>query len=128
MQQVFLVAAGGSLGALARFGLASFVYQITRETFPWGTLIVNLSGSFLIGVLVALFDTAIIPSEWRSFLTIGFLGAFTTFSTYSLETVNLLHDGELSLASLNILGTNLAGIGFVMFGIFSCRFVLRTLT
>lgn len=63
MQQVLLIAVGGSLGAVARYGLSTFVYHTTSETFPWGTLVVNLTGSFLIGVVIELFDTAIIPTE-----------------------------------------------------------------
>ena len=125
MQQVLLIAVGGSLGAVARYGLSTFVYHATTETFPWGTLVVNLTGSFLIGVFIELFDTSIIPSEWRSFITIGFLGAYTTFSTYSLETVNLLRDGELRLATFNVVGSNLLGIIFVVFGIYSSRLLLK---
>ena len=62
MQQLVLIAAGGSLGAIARYGLSMFVYQGTSETFPWGTLAVNLAGCFLIGSVVELFDHAIVPS------------------------------------------------------------------
>lgn len=125
MQQVLLIAVGGSLGAVARYGLSSFVYHTTSETFPWGTLVVNLTGSFVIGVVIELFDTAIIPTEWRSFITIGFLGAYTTFSTYTLETVNLLRDGELRLATFNIVASNLVGIIFVVLGIYSSRLLLK---
>jgi CrcB protein len=125
MQQVLLIAVGGSLGAVARYGLSTFVYHTTSETFPWGTLVVNLTGSFLIGVVIELFDTAIIPTEWRSLITIGFLGAYTTFSTYTLETVNLLRDGELRLATLNIVASNLIGILFVVLGIYSSRLLLK---
>jgi len=125
MQQVLLIAFGGSLGAVARYGLSTFVYHSTSETFPWGTLVVNLTGSFLIGVFIELFDTAIIPTEWRSFITIGFLGAYTTFSTYTLETVNLLRDGELKLATFNVLASNLIGIIFVALGIYSSRLLLK---
>jgi CrcB protein len=101
------------------------VYHTTSETFPLGTLVVNLTGSFLIGVVIELFDTAIIPTEWRSLITIGFLGAYTTFSTYTLETVNLLRDGELRLATLNIVASNLIGILFVVLGIYSSRLLLK---
>jgi CrcB protein len=125
MQQVLLIAVGGSLGAVARYGLSTFVYHSTSETFPWGTLVVNLTGSFLIGVFVELFDTAIIPTAWRSFVTIGFLGAYTTFSTYTLETVNLLRDGELKLAAFNVLASNLIGVLFIVLGIYSFRLLLK---
>jgi CrcB protein len=125
MQQLTLIAVGGSLGALARYGLSTFVYQLAGEIFPWGTLVVNLSGSYLIGVFIELFDTAVFPPAWRSLITIGFLGAYTTFSTYTLETVNLIRDGELRLATVNVLAGNIAGIFLVFLGISSARFVLR---
>jgi CrcB protein len=128
MHQVILIAVGGSLGAVARYGLSTLVYYLTSEVFPWGTLVVNISGSFLIGVLAELFDTAMIPAEWRSFITIGFLGAYTTFSTYTLETVNLLREGELRFATLNFIASNLMGILFVVLGIYSTRMILRVLS
>src|SRR5512138_2868558 len=118
MQQVLLIAVGGALGTVSRYGLSTFVYHATNETFPWGTLAVNLIGCFLIGVFAELFDTALIPTEWRSFVTIGFIGGFTTFSTYSLETVNLFRDGELRLAAVNALASNVLGIVCVGIGIY----------
>jgi CrcB protein len=125
VQQVLLIAVGGSLGAIARYGLSTFVYHMTSATFPWGTLVINLTGSFAIGLVIELFDTAIIPTEWRSLITIGFLGAYTTFSTYTLETVNLLRDGELKLAVFNVVASNLVGILFVVLGIYSSRILLK---
>jgi len=125
MRQMLFIAAGGSLGAIARFGVSSAVHQLTSESFPWGTLVVNISGSFLIGVAVELFDGTIIPSEWRSFITIGFLGSYTTFSTFALETVNLLRDGELPLATGNILASNVVSVLFVVLGIYASRLLLR---
>jgi CrcB protein len=125
MQQVSLIALGGSLGAVARYGLSTFVYHVTSEVFPWGTLAINLIGSFFIGIFIELFDSAVIPTEWRSFITIGFLGAFTTFSTYTLETVNLLRDGELRLATFNVVASNFAAILFLVLGIYSSRLLLK---
>ncbi len=125
MQQLLVIAAGGSLGALARFGLSSFIQQSTNEVFPWGTLIVNLGGSFMVGLLVELFDVAVIPSAWRSFLTIGFLASFTTFSTLTLETVNLFRDGEVRIGALNLIMSNVGGVLFVAFGIYASRFFLK---
>lgn len=125
MQQILFIAIGGSLGAVARYGLSTFVYHTTSDIFPWGTLVINLTGSFLIGVFIELFDTAIIPSEWRSFITIGFLGAYTTFSTYTLETINLFRDGELRLAAVNVLANNILGIVLVVAGMYSSRLALK---
>ena len=125
MQQILMIAAGGSLGAIARYGLSMVVYQGTSETFPWGTLVVNLTGSFLIGALVELFDAVIVPAGLRSLITIGVLGAFTTFSTYSLETINLFRDGEIRLAVINILVSNVAALVLVAIGIYSSRILMR---
>lgn len=125
MQQVFLIALGGSLGAVARYGVATWIYQQTGTSFPWGTFIINVTGSFAIGFLAELFETALVPGGWRSFLTIGFLGAYTTFSTFTLETFNLLREGELRLATGNILLSTVAGLFAVVLGIYSFRLLIR---
>lgn len=125
MQQVLLIALGGSLGAVARYGVATWVYQHTGTSFPWGTLIVNVSGSFAIGFLTALFESTIVPTGWRSVLTIGFLGAYTTFSTFSLETMNLLREGEMRLAAGNIVLSTAAGLAAVVLGIYTFRLFFR---
>ncbi len=125
MKQILLIAAGGSLGAIARYGVSNFVHSSMDESFPWGTLAVNVSGSFLIGVLIEAFDASLLPVEWRSFLALGFLGAYTTFSTYTLESVNLLRDGELRLAAANILAGNVAGLAAVVLGIYCSRFIMK---
>ena len=128
MLQVILIAVGGSLGCVARYGASTLVYKSIPGVFPWGTLFVNLTGSFLIGVLTEMFETALIPSEWRSLLTIGFIGGYTTFSTYALETLNLIREGEIQLATLNLLASTFLGIAFVALGIFSARIIVRLLT
>lgn len=125
MQQLLLIALGGSLGAVARYSLSTVVHHAASETFPWGTLAVNLSGSFLIGLVIELLDVTMIPTEWRSFLAIGFLGAYTTFSTFTLETVNLLREGEFGLATVNLLAANVAGILLVVGGIYASRLLLK---
>ena len=125
MQQILFIALGGSLGAVARYAISTYIYQSVNEVFPWGTLVVNLSGSFIIGAFAEIFETAMIPSEWRSLVTIGFIGAYTTFSTYSLETLSLLREGELWLATMNVLASNILGIVFVGLGIYSSRIIFK---
>ena len=125
MQQILLIAVGGSLGAIARYSLSTYVMGALNDVFPWGTLVVNLSGSFLIGMFVELFDQAIVPTNLRSLVTIGFIGAYTTFSTYSLETVNLLREGEVKIATLNILASNIFSIVLVVLGIYFSRVFVK---
>jgi CrcB protein len=127
MRHVVLIAVGGSLGCLARFGMSTMVHGFTGEVFPYGTLLVNVTGSFLIGVLAEVFDAALIPSPWRSLVTIGFIGGYTTFSTYTLETLNLLRDGELRLAGLNFLGNNVLGLVAVAAGLYTSRMLIKLL-
>ena len=128
MLQIILIAVGGSLGCISRYGLSTLVYEATPGVFPYGTMFVNLTGSLMIGVLSELFETAIIPSAWRSFLTIGFIGGYTTFSTWTLETLNLIREGEIRLATYNILISTVLGIVFVAVGIYASRFFLKLVT
>jgi CrcB protein len=95
--------AGGGIGASLRYALSVWVDQRMVSSFPWGTLLVNLIGSFLIGVLVSVFEQRGLTSPaLRLFWITGVLGAFTTFSTFSLETTHLLEAGRLYLAAANV--------------------------
>src|SRR5579871_2988707 len=95
MKVVIYVAVGAALGGVARFMLAGFIQQRAGPSFPAGTLVVNLSGAFLLGMLVKLaLQSAAITPEMRAFLTTGFCGGYTTFSTFSYETTLLLEDRE----------------------------------
>ena len=99
-----LVFVGGGIGAAARYGLQGVVYRVASSTFPYGTLAVNVLGSFVIGFLMTFFEERfIVNPSLRVFLTIGFLGGFTTFSSFSYETMALLRDGSYGLGFLNIL-------------------------
>ncbi|SMP10614.1 CrcB protein [Desulfurobacterium pacificum] len=95
------VGVGGFLGAIARFLIAGFVQKTLGTTFPVGTLCVNVLGSFLIGFLVMVFEYVIAP-EWKAMLITGFLGALTTFSTFSYETVVLIQEGLFLKAFFNV--------------------------
>lgn len=90
---------GGALGAMARYALSTFIYQKYLHTFPWGIFIVNVLGCFLVGMAYVLgTDYFSISPNIRLFIMVGFLGAFTTFSTFSLETLHLLKDGHIKIA------------------------------
>ena len=124
MLNVIAIAIGGALGALLRYGFASGAQHWLGKGFPYGTLIVNIIGSFLIGaVYAALIERAALSEAWRSFLIIGLLGAFTTFSTFSFETVSLIQSGALIKAALNILLSVSLCIGLCWLGMLSGRLV-----
>ena len=100
------VALGGALGALARYGISTWVFTISSHKFPYATLAVNVLGSFLMGILfVLIIEKAALPAEMRSLLMIGFLGAFTTFSTFSLDALGLWQNDHLFMALIYILAT-----------------------
>nr|WP_321326876.1 fluoride efflux transporter CrcB [Thiomicrorhabdus sp.] len=97
------IAMGGALGAMSRFAMSHHVYQWFGRDFAWGTLSVNVIGSFIMGLsAVLLVDKIAVSTEWRAFIMVGFLGAFTTFSTFSYETMQYIEIGELNKAVLNI--------------------------
>lgn len=99
MRTFWAVAIGAALGGVARYYLASAIQQRVGPTFPWGTLVINVSGSLLLGVLMRYaLVTPSVSAELRAFLTTGFCGGYTTFSTYSYETATLLEDGQYGRA------------------------------
>ena len=105
---ILLVALGGALGRAARYLCSLGLSRWLGETFPWGTLCVNVVGSFVIGfyfILTAPNGRLLVSSDWRIFVTVGICGGFTTFSSFSLQTLLLLRDGELLLAGLNAFGS-----------------------
>jgi len=104
MLKYTLVSLGAAIGGALRYWLSNYVYKFLPVTFPYGTLAVNVLGSFLVGFFIFyLSDREIISSNLKLFLTVGFCGGFTTFSTFSLETMNLFRDSEFLLAGFNIL-------------------------
>jgi CrcB protein len=100
------IALGGALGSVARFACSEWM-QTRWSTFPWGTLFVNVLGSLLIGILAGMSESGrwLLPLNLRQFLMIGILGGFTTFSSFSLQTLMLARSGSLLLAGLNILAS-----------------------
>lgn len=120
--QYLWVAVGGSLGAVARVGVSAWVAARLGSSFPHGTLVVNLTGSFLLGFLLTLAtERAAVPAEVRLLAASGFLGAYTTFSTFSWETARLVADGGHWYAGLNVLGSVLGGLIAVLLGILLAR-------
>jgi len=98
---ILFVGAGGFFGAISRFLIATGVQKFSGSFFPLGTLAVNVLGSFIIG-LAAMFFAQSVQPEYKAFVVTGFLGALTTFSTFSLENVNMLQDGEFTSFGINI--------------------------
>jgi CrcB protein len=104
LNQLLAIAAGGALGAVSRFGMSTGVYALLGRGFPYGTLAVNVLGSLLMGFLyVFLVERMTSSPEIRAVLLIGFLGSFTTFSTFSIETLTLMQQAEIFKAMLNVL-------------------------
>jgi fluoride exporter len=117
MQRLLLIGLAGLLGTLGRYGLSGIVARRFGETFPTGTLLVNVVGCFLAGFLFHLmYERFLINEVVRTAIMIGFLGGFTTFSSFGLQTFTLLRDGEIGLATLNVLASNIAGLLMVWAG------------
>jgi CrcB protein len=104
MKNYLIVGIGSALGGMTRYFLSNFVYKFLEPIFPYGTLVVNVVGSFLIGIFLFYLDAnELISSEVRIFLTIGFCGGLTTFSTFTYETFKLIQNSEFLFAGLNII-------------------------
>lgn len=117
MVKYLVIGAGGFIGAIARYVLALWIGQTWGRTFPLGTFVINVSGSFAIGLLMTLFAERFFENpEWRLFLVVGFLGAYTTFSTFEYETGALVKDGEWLLAALNVTLSVFAGFAALKLG------------
>ncbi len=101
----FLIAVGSAIGGTLRFWLSGLIANWVGQTFPWGTLVINVTGSMAIGFFATLTGPQgrlFVPGEWRQFFMIGICGGYTTFSSFSLQTLTLAQDGEWEWAGLNI--------------------------
>ncbi|HUJ55934.1 MAG TPA: CrcB family protein [Gaiellaceae bacterium] len=122
MRTVVAIAIAGAVGALARYGLDGLVARRATGAFPWGTLVVNVTGCLLLGFLFTLLTEQLTTASWlRAGVTIGLLGAYTTFSTWSLETYRLLEDGALGLAAANAGVSLAAGLAALYLGVVGAR-------
>jgi fluoride exporter len=111
MTKILLLAVAGALGAVARYGLAGLVQKLAGPVFPWGTVIVNLLGCLVVGLLWAMFEDKIsVSAQTRIIVLVGFMGAFTTFSTFIAETGELLRTAQWAYAAGNIILQNAVGL------------------
>ncbi len=118
MKALIFIAMGGAIGAVLRYGASLSVYSLMGRGFPYGTLFVNVTGSLLMGLLgVMMLERFNIGPEWRAGVLVGVLGSFTTFSTFSIETLNLLEQGDLIRAMSNIVLSVLVCLVAVWFGV-----------
>ena len=122
MEQLVYIALLGALGCLSRYFLSGWVYDVFGRGFPYGTLAVNVIGAFLIGLAMEFsIRSALIPPTLRIALTIGFLGGFTTFSTFSFETFRLLEEGAFLIAFFNVLLSVVSCLACTWIGIVVAR-------
>jgi CrcB protein len=122
MRTIVAIGIAGALGALARYGVGGLILNRSAPAFPWETFVVNITGSFVLGFVFTLMTEQLTTAPWlRTAITVGFVGAYTTFSTLSFETYRLLEDGALGLALANVLGSVSAGLVAVYLGVVAGR-------
>lgn len=122
--KILLIALAGGIGSLARYWLSGLVQRASGGEFPWGTFAVNMAGCLLFGVVWSVAEERMLISpEARSVALVGFMGAFTTYSTYTFETTQLLRDSEWALAIGNIALQNITGVVFLLLGLAIGRLV-----
>lgn len=118
MQKLMLIGLAGAFGAVARYGLGGLVQRFTGVTFPWGTFVVNILGAFLFGLIWSLVEQRLVISvETRVIILSGFLGAFTTFSSFMFETSSLIGEAQWGLAVLNVGGQIVLGLAAMFLGL-----------
>ena len=124
MSKIWILSLSGAAGTLARYALGGFAHQIFGSNFPYGTLIVNLCGCLAIGFLATLFESkwALAP-EWRIAIFIGFIGAFTTYSSFAYETWALFKDGQWLFAAFNTFGSLILGFAALFVGVVVARMI-----
>jgi CrcB protein len=124
MHKLALIALGGLLGTLCRYWVSQAVDERTHSSFPYGTMIVNFAGCFAAGFLFQFLDQAVISPDMRLAIFTGFLGGFTTFSAYALQTFVLAQGGLLSMAAVNVIASNVLCLAMVWVGAGASRLLL----
>ncbi len=118
LQKLLLIAAAGAVGTLARYGLSGVVQRFTNSELPWGTVAVNLLGCLVFGTFWSLMESRLsISGETRTIILVGFMGAFTTFSTFAFETTQMLRDSQWLWAAGNLTVQNFVGIAALFLGL-----------
>jgi fluoride exporter len=110
MKIILAIGLGSSIGGMLRYVLAESIQQKQQSTLPFGTFTINVIGCFLIGIVFGIFDRGNLSQEWRLFLATGLLGGFTTFSAFSMESVNLLRDGQYWSVIIYVAGSVIIGL------------------
>jgi CrcB protein len=119
---LLIIGVGGFLGSISRYLVQGWMIRLFASPFPMGTFIVNISGSFLIGIIYAAAEkNGLLSNEWRLFLATGFCGGFTTFSTFSYEIVTMLRGGTAGYAAIYILASVVLGVLATLLGIWTIR-------
>ncbi len=125
MAKVFWIGFGGGIGTILRYMVSNIDHRFSQGIFPIGTLMVNITGSLAIGFLWGFCEKVNIAIGVRLFIFIGLLGGYTTFSSFALENLSLLRDGELRAAAVNIIATNFLGLMAAFLGFYAARLFLR---
>jgi len=116
-ERYLLVALGSAIGGCTRYAISGFIASRYGTAFPWGTLVVNVTGSFVIGLfLTAAMDRLALDPRWRLLVAVGFCGGYTTFSTFTWETAGLLDAGNFAFATGNVGGSAIAGVAAIYAG------------
>ena len=124
LRTIFIVGAGGFLGSVFRYLVQVFVEKGLMSTFPWGTFVANITGSFIIGIVYALAEKGnFLSAEWRMFLAVGICGGFTTFSSFAYNNMMMLKEGVYGQFFLNVGGSLFFGLLAVYLGMMLVRFV-----
>jgi len=124
MTNILMIGMGGFIGAILRYGISGWVYKWLGSDFPYGTLAVNVIGSFILGFFLTLATTKLIlPYQWKNLIAVGLLGAFTTFSTFSYETFALMQGSLIWATVLNILLNVLLAVIALWMGVIAARLV-----